>query len=70
MTREEFIRRWKSHVAGVIALGSDKIRRIHSAPFASVAAFGAAMIELDPTTERLLGQLFDDLQPPKPEAKK
>ncbi len=70
MTKEDFIRRWKSHVAGCIALGSDKARRVNSGTFEAVAAYGAVLVELNDTTERLLSQLYDSLQPPKPPEKK
>jgi hypothetical protein len=59
-SREEFVQRWKAHVAGVIALGSGKVNRLVTAPFEGAKAFGQVLVDLEKTTDVLLGQLYDD----------
>lgn len=65
-TREEFVRRWRGHVAGIIALGGPKVRKLLTGPIESAASFGDTLFELDETTTALLGQLYDHLIPPAP----
>jgi hypothetical protein len=65
-TRDEFRRRWRNHVAGLLALGSGRVRRLITAPFESAAAFGETMNGLGETADTLLDQLYDDLVPKEP----
>lgn len=65
-TKDEFIRRWKAHVAGIVALGSADVRSLIVGPFESARAFGNVMTGLGDTAEKLLKQLYDDLNPPEP----
>ena len=65
-TKDEFIRRWKAHVAGVIALGAAKTRRILTGTIEGPADLGLLMLELTETTEQLLRHMYDDLNPPQP----
>ena len=58
--RAAFIARWKAHVSGIIALGSASVRKVMVGPIESVQQYGQAMLDVTDTSERLLGQLFDD----------
>ena len=66
MTRDEFTRRWRHHVAGVIALGTERIRKVLSGRLDKAADYGEALLGLEATTDTLLGQLWDSMQPVKP----
>ena len=70
MSQDEFVRKWKHHTAGIIALGSSKLNRVVTAPFANAAAFGQVVCDLDETAESLLIQLYKSLTqappPPRP----
>ena len=60
-SREVFIRRWASHTAGLIAIGSAKMRKAFLGPCDSSEHFGRIMLEVDDTAKSLLGQLYDSL---------
>jgi hypothetical protein len=70
MTRDEFIARWRVHVAGVITLGGAELRRALSGGAVTADTFGKAMLDLTPTTDSLLGRIYDSLHatPPKERA--
>lgn len=66
-SREEFIKRWRAHTAGLLALNGAKVRRLMTGPIESAGAFGQVILDLEETTTILLGQLYDDLsQEPLP----
>lgn len=71
MTRQErrakFIAQWRSFVAGTIALGGDEIRKSLAGQCVTADTLGKTLLGLTPTTDNLLGRLFDDLLPPEPE---
>lgn len=62
MTREQFVRKWRAHMAGVIALGSAGLRKTLTSPL-EPQAFGATITDISQTTDTLLGQLYDSLFP-------
>ncbi len=59
--KEGFIERWRNHVAGMIALGSDTFRKLTTGQLKTVADAGEIMLGLGDTTDRLLGLLYEDL---------
>ena len=65
-SRDEFIARWRNHVAGVVSMGSAEMRKSLNSPLASTADFGSAIMRVADTTESLLGKLYDDLVQPMP----
>lgn len=71
MTRQEhrlqFIAKWRAYLAGTIALGGDDIRKSLAGQSVTAEALGRGMLGLTPTTDNLLGRLFDDLLPPETE---
>lgn len=67
MSRADFIARWRFHVAGTIALGGQTIRKSLAGACVTDEALGKAMLELGPTTDGLLGRMYDSLFPPNPE---
>lgn len=70
MTRAEFIARWRAHVAGTIALGGQTIRKSLAGAVLTDEIVGKALLDLGPTTDGLLGRIYDSLMPPEPEKKK
>ena len=60
-TRDAFIRRWAAHTAGLIAIGSAKMRKAFLGPCDSSQHFGEIMLEVDDTAKKLLGMLYDSL---------
>ena len=60
MTRDEFIKRWRTHLAGLAIFG-----------FASDSKDGpmvraTKILDIPADVERLAGKMFDDAQPDKP----
>ena len=66
MNRDQFIARWRAHVAGTIALGGQTIRKSLAGATLTDEIVGKALLDLGPTTDHLLGRLYDSLFP-KPE---
>lgn len=63
MTRQredEFVARWKAHVAGTIALGNAKARVVLVGAFDGKSSAEKTLAELDETAETLLRKLFRD----------
>jgi hypothetical protein len=60
-TKDELLRKFRNHVAGIIALGSAEARRIHVGPFESAAAYGQVMNNLSETADQLLSTIYDFL---------
>ena len=56
-TREEFIDRWRKHLAGLALYGT--LSEIRDGPLARASK----VLEIPAEVERLLGQMFDDLNP-------
>lgn len=61
MTRDDFRRKWRAHVAGVIALGSAKGRKLYTGPIQSATEYGEVMTSLDDQADLLLCQLWDSM---------
>lgn len=68
MNKDQFIARWRAHVAGTIALGGQTIRKSLAGATLTDEIVGKALLDLGPTTDGLLGRLYDSLFP-KPEEK-
>lgn len=75
MTREQFIEKWRRHVAGVIAVGGSRVRALRVASIAEAlqekppAEVGEIFVDVADESLKLLGQLYDSLQPkPAPPA--
>lgn len=69
MTREQFITRWRRHVAGTIVLGRDRCRPIRKGHLQEAHQAGEIVYSLAAEVDELLGKLFDSLQAeevPKP----
>jgi hypothetical protein len=65
MTKDDFIRRHRNHVAGVIAMGTTTFRReVLAGSAASPTDLGKVLSDLQATTEQLLGQLYDAMHKP------
>ena len=63
MNRDQFIARWRAHVAGTIALGGQTVRKSLSGATLTDEIVGKALLDLGPTTDNLLGRLYDSLFP-------
>lgn len=63
-TKEEFIRRWRNHLAGMALFGAVSDLRDGQMTRA------AKILDIPGEVEKLLGQLWDDLNPKKPEGTK
>ena len=48
------VKRLLAHTAGVIALGSEKVRQVHTGAFKSVEQYGATMTEVGTAAETLI----------------
>jgi hypothetical protein len=68
MNREEFIRRWRDKLAGMIALGGAEVRRSLSGAVMSDETIGRALTNIATAVDVTLGAMFDSLNPPKPPA--
>lgn len=55
MTKEEFVRRWKNHVAGMALFGMASER--NDGPFVRAAK----VFDIPKNVEDLLGKMYDDL---------
>ncbi len=65
-SENEFLDRWRAHVAGLIALGSGQVRKVLTGPIESPAQFGQVMSDLADTSTDLLRDLYRYLNPPEP----
>jgi hypothetical protein len=61
MTREQFIERWKRHVAGMALFGV--VSELRDGPLTRAGK----IMEIPAEVEKLLGQLYDSAQPQKAE---
>lgn len=61
MTKDDFKRRWRNHVAGVIALGTARVRKRLKDPLTSSEELGEAILHLADTADELLAKLYDDI---------
>lgn len=59
MTREQAIKLYRSYVAGVIALGSTKMRSACFGPKSSVTDLGEALQDIGDTADVVIGKLYD-----------
>ena len=60
-TKEEFVKRWQYHVLGMVMFG------VSSEKNDGPTVRASKVFELPAEVQKLLGQLYDDLQSPKPE---
>lgn len=65
MTKAEFIEKWKRHVAGVIVLGKAEARPLIKGHLREAHQVGAVVYNLAEEVNKLLGQIFDSMQPAK-----
>ncbi len=64
MTKDEFIRRFRNHLVGVIVTGRvDAAKLFSGATFGGVAEVGAVFNGLGSTADATLAMLYDALQP-------
>ncbi len=67
ITKEEFIRRFRNHLAGVIATGRANVGKLYSAQkFSSVAEIGEVFNDLGTTSDATLAMFYDALDDKKP----
>ncbi len=67
LTKEEFIRRFRNHLAGVIATGRANVGKLYSAQkFSSVAEIGEVFNDLGTTSDATLAMFYDALDDKKP----
>lgn len=70
MTRDEhralFIAKFRAKLAGTIALGGEQIRKSLAGGYVTAEKFGESLLDLTPTTDKLLGEFFEELVPVPP----
>jgi hypothetical protein len=59
--RQSFVRRWKAHVAGTIALGNARARVILVGSFNGGSTAERFLSDLESVAEAMLGKIYDDL---------
>jgi hypothetical protein len=61
VTEQQFIDRHRRYVAGVIGLGSSKVRKAFNGPLTNAQDFGDALMFLGDEADALLKRLYADL---------
>lgn len=60
-TEDEYVRKWENHVAGIVALGSDKVRKLAQGDFKTIEEAGEILNGLGDTARSLIRKMYRDL---------